>query len=94
MALGSEIPPGEHGQFLRDQNAELVKQSFGLLPECQLDDLEIVTVVCSHTHQRLRIPKGHLPAPEGFEDLAGPAECITPESIISKSASMKEPMET
>ena len=91
LATAGEIAPGELGKEDRDKNVELAENSGGLLPTCNAEILEIVSVVNSHTCATLRISKsGVVRACPGHEALAGPDGIICRERIVQRSPGMAE----
>jgi hypothetical protein len=94
LALASEIPPNKNGEEARRKNVELHKASEGLLPECKADLLEILSVACTHTNSTLKVAgTGGVHCLAGMEALGGADGIISFESIVERSASMKEPLE-
>ena len=93
LALAVEVPPTPEGDKWKEANVELINKSMGLLPKCNIDDLQVMSIVCSHTNQALRLPSGNLPPPQGFEYMANSTGTTTAESIIGLSDTMKAPME-
>ena len=70
LALAVEVPPTPEGDKWKKDNGDLISKSMGLLPKCKIDDIRVISIVCSHTNQALRLPSGNLPPPQGFEYMA------------------------
>ena len=69
LALAVEVPPTKEGDKWKKSNGDLINKSMGL-PKCNIDDLQAMSIVRSHTNQALRLSSGQLPPPQGFEYMA------------------------
>ena len=85
-ARAFEVATGEKGELQRNFNAKLCTGSNGAIPTIQKEDIQILTVSCSHNAASLRCIKfgGVPPCPDGFEDLVDASGALSEAKILEK----------
>lgn len=88
-ARAFEVAKGEMGESQRNFNVKLAASSGGAIPPFAKEDIQILTVACSHNMSSLRCIKfkGTPPSPEGFEAVVDSEGKLSEQSLIDKCPS-------
>ena len=88
-ARAFEVATGEKGEAQRNFNVKLALGSNGAIPPFAKEDIQILTVACSHNMSSLRCIKfkGKPPSPEGFEAIVDSEGRLSEQSLIEKCPS-------
>ena len=83
-ARAFEVAAGEKGDAQRIFNVKLAAGSNGAIPSIQTEDIQILTVPCSHNSASLRCIKlgGAPPSPDGFEDIVDSEGAISETKLL------------
>ena len=92
-ALATPIPSGNIGDEWRAKNAELAKNSNGMLAPCNADKLAVVTGMGSHGTAALRALKMGAKGAEGLAEFCDDKGCLSMSKVLERQPSMKLPFE-